>query len=340
MTEPDSSPDTEIVEGAGIDTATQDVTAAESSTAESGGKSLIAEIQAALAPKESPDSKEPDQSSDDEDEAPEQEEGQSEQEDDEAISDEELVRLSKKTRRRVKSLLNVIDGKNGEIDSLRPKAEAFDKVVSQVREAGLEAGEVDWLLTKVGKNLKRNPAEAYQQLTPIYQRLQAMFGDVLPPELDQQVRTGKITRDAAAALVRSQTQAALASQEAERVRKEKAEADEARNTDAHVDRIRSVTTEWEQRQVASDPDWKLKQPEVMEQIEIELGRFAKGTETLTPEKAVEIAEKARKTVDARFARFRPKPAEVKPVAGVASTASAAKPANAVEAAKLALAAMR
>lgn len=340
MTEPDSSPDTEIVEGAGIDTATPDVATAESSTAESGGKSLIAEIQAALAPKESPDSEEPDQSSDDEDEAPEKEEGPAEEEDDEAIPEEELARLNKKTRRRVKRLLGVIEEKNGEVAALRPKAEMLDKMVAQVRDTGLDAGEVDWLLTKVGRNLKRDPAAAYQQLTPVYQRLQAMFGDVLPPDLEQQVKTGRITREAAQAVVRSQTQATIASREAERVRQEQAAAEEARNTEANVDRIRGAATEWEQRQVAADPDWNLKQSEVLEKIEVELGRFARGKDVLTPEIAVDIAEKAKKAVDARYARFKPKPAEVRPVTGVASTASAPKPANAVEAAKLALAAMR
>lgn len=341
MTEPDSSPDTESVEGAEIDTANPDVTSAESSNAETGEESLVAKIQAALAPKESPDSKEPDQPSDDEDETPEQEEeGSSEEEDGEAISDEELVRLSKKTRRRVKRLLSVIDEKNGELAAFKPKAEMLDKVVSQVQDAGLDAGEVDWLITKLGKNLKRNPAEAYQQLTPIYQRLQQMFGDVLSSDLEQQVRTGKITREAAQAIVRNQTQATLASQEAERVRKEKEAADEARNTDAHVDRIRAAATEWEQRQIAADPDWKLKESQVMEQIELELNRHARGGNQITVEKVAEIADKAKKTVDARLKQFAPKPTEVKAVTGVSSSAAQPKPASALDAAKQALAAMR
>lgn len=341
MTEPDSSPDTDIVASAEIDTATQDVTPAESSAADSGGESLVAKIQAALAPKESPDSDEQDQSSEADEEAPEQEEeGTSEEEDDEAISDEELVRLSKKTRRRVKRLLSVIDEKNGELAAIAPKAQAFDQVVAKVRDAGLEAGEVDWLLTTVGGNLKRNPIEAYKALTPIYQRLQTMFGDVLPPDVEQQVKTGRITREAAQALVRSQTQAALSAQEAERVRREQAAAEEARNTDAHVDRIRGAATEWEQRQIAADPDWQQKQPLVMEQIELELNRLNRTGEAITVEKVTAIADKAKKVVDDRVKRLAPKPAEVKPVTGVASSASHPKPANAVEAAKLALAAMR
>lgn len=341
MTEPDSSPDTSIVDGAEIDTATQDANPAESSAADSGGKSLIADIQAALAPKESPDSEKPDQSSDADEDTPEtEEEGTSEEGDDDAISDEELDRLNRKTRRRVKRLLSVIEEKNDELTSIKPKAEAFDKVVSQVRDAGLEAGEVDWLLTKLGKNLKRNPAEAYRQITPIYQRLQSMFGDVLPPDLEQQVKTGRITREAAQAVVRSQTQATLASQEAERVRQEQAAAEEARNTDAQVDRIRAAATEWEQRQIAADPDWKRKGPQVMEQIELELGRFTRGGGKLSVDKVAEIANTAKKMVDDRFKQFVPRPTEVKPVTGVSSSASHAKPTNAVEAAKLALASMR
>ncbi len=340
MTEPDSSPDTTIVESADIDTAAKDVAPAESSAADSGGESLVAKIQAALAPKESPDSEEPDQSSDDEDEAPEQEDGASEEEDDDAISDEELVRLSKKTRRRVKRLLNVIDEKNSELAAVSPKAEAFDKVVSQVREAGLEAGEVDWLLTKLGRNLKRDPIEAYRLLTPIYQRLASIAGDTLPPELDSQVRTGKITREAAQALVLSRSQATLASQEAERLRQERAEAEQARATDVQVDKVRSAGTEWEQRQVAADPDWPLKQPQVMELIELEFGRLAKAGQVLTVETAVKVADAAKKTVDDRMKRLAPKPAEIRPVIGVASSASSPKPVNAVEAAKLALAGMR
>ena len=340
MTEPDSSPDTEIVEGAEIDTATLDVAPAESSAADSGGESLVAKIQAALAPKESPDSDEPDQSSDDEDETPEETGASEEEDDEEAISEEELVRLSKKTRRRVKNLLGVIDSKNSEIAVFQPKAEMLDKMVSQVRDAGLEAGEVDWLLTKLGRNLKRDPEAAYQQLTPIYQRLRAMFGDTLSPDLEQQVKTGRITRDAAQALVRSQTQASLASQEAQRVRQDTAAADEARNTDAYVDRIRSTATEWEQTQAAKDPDWKLKGPLVMEQIELELGRLNRDGGKLTVEKVAEIANKAKKSVDGRFKQFAPKPTEVKPITGVSSSAARAEPGSALEAAKMALAELR
>lgn len=341
MTEPDSSPDADIVENAEIDTANPDVNPAESSNADSGEESLVAKIQAALAPEESPDSDEPDQSSDAEEESPEQEdEGTSEEEDDEEIPDEELVRLNKKTRRRVKRLLSVIDEKNGELAAIKPKAEAFDRVVEQVREAGLEASEVDWLLTKVGKSLKRDPAEAYRQLTPIYQRLQQMFGDVLPPELEQQVKTGQITRQAAQAIVRNQTNAALATQEAERVRKAEEAEDEARNTDAHVDRIRAAATEWEQRQIAADPDWQRKSPLVQEQIELELNRLNRTGGQITVETVAAIADKAKKLVDARFKQFAPKPTEVRPVTGASSPAAQPKPTNAVEAAKLALAAMR
>lgn len=339
MTDPVSSPDTDSVVTAEIDTATQDVKPAETSAAEPGEQSLVAKIQAALAPKETPDSKSKDQSPA-EAEPPEQEEEESEETDDAEIADEDLTRLSKKTFRRVKRLLSVIDDKNAEIETLKPRVEQFDRMVKMVSDTGLSASEVDFLLTGVGQNLKRNPAEAYKQLTPIYQRLQVMFGDVLPPELDQQVRTGKITREAAQAIVRNQTNAALATQEAERVRKAKEAEDTERNTDAHVDRIRTAATEWETSQAKADPDWKHKAPEVMEQIELELNRFAKGNEPLTPEKSIEIANKAKKTVDDRYKRFVPKPTEVRPATEVAATASTPKPATALEAAKLELAKLR
>lgn len=340
MTDPVSSPDTDSVANAEIDTATQDAKPAETSAAETGEQSLVAKIQAALAPKETPDSTSKDQSTAEADPPEQEDEEGAEETDDAEIADEDLTRLSKKTFRRVKRLLSVIGDKNDEIEALKPRVEQFDRMVKMVSDTGLSASEVDFLLTGVRQNLKRNPVEAYRLLTPIYQKLQLAVGDALPPELEQQVKTGRITREAAQSIVRSKTEAAIAAQEADRTRKVKEAEDAERNTDAQVDRIRTAATEWETRHAKADPDWKHKAPEVMEQIELELNRFAKGNEPLTPEKSIEIANKAKKTVDDRYKRFVPKPTEVRPATEVAATASTPKPATALEAAKLELAKLR
>lgn len=341
MTEPASSPETESVETtAAPDTANQDANSAESSNADKGEEvSLLDKVKEALKPKETPDSANPDQKSEEEPDSPDKEdEDEPGESDDEDITDEDLTRLSKKTRKRIKHLLEVTKGQSDEIAELRPKAEQLDKVVGFIADAGLSSDEVDFIF-KFGRNLKRNPAEAYKQITPVIQTLQRMFGDVLPEDLAQQVKTGKITREAAQEIVRSRTNAYLASEEAKRTAEQKAREDEARNNDAHVTRIQAAATEWEQRQEKSDPDWKRKQSDVMDAIELEFNRLARTGEQITVEKAIEIAEKAKKKVDERFKQFAPRPTEVKPITDVSSTTSTPAPKTALEAAKLALAKM-
>jgi hypothetical protein len=341
MTEPASSPDTESVEiTAAPDTANQDVKPADTSAADQGEGDLLSKVRAALNPQETPDSTNPDQKSEDEPDSPdtEEEDEPGETEDLEAIDEEELTRLNKKTRKRVKHLLGTVKTLSEEVETLKPKAEQLDKVVGFISDSGMSSDEVDFLF-KFGRNLKRSPAEAYKQITPVIQTLQRMFGEVLPDDLAQQVKEGKITREAAKAIVVSRTSAHLSSEEAKRVSAEKAKEDEARNNDAHVDRIRSAATEWENRQAKADPDWNRKQPDVMDAIELEFNRLNRAGEQITVEKAVEIAEKAKKKVDERFKQFSPRPTEIKPVTDVTSSPSTPAPKNAVEAAKLALAKM-
>lgn len=341
MTEPESSPDTESVETpAAPDTATQDVKPADTSAADQGEPaSLLDKVKAALKPKENPDSTNPDSSSEDHADSPDtEEEDEPAEPDDEAIDDEELTRLSKKTRKRVKHLLGTIEAKNEELAALKPKAEQLDKVVGFISEAGLSAGEVDHLFA-IGRNLKRDQRKAYEQLKPIFSNLQRMFGDVLPDDLEAQVRQGKITREAAREIVASRTTATLSTQEAERARKQREEEIARRRDDEHVSRIQAAATEWETRQAKTDPSWNAKQADVMDAIELEFNRLARGGEQITVEKAIEIAEKAKKKVDERMKRFAPKPTEARPIANVSSTPSTAKPTTMLEAAKQGLAKM-
>lgn len=337
MTEPASSPDTESVEtSAAPDTATQDVKPADPSPAEGdkAPETLLDKVRAALEPA-APTATNPDPESEESDDDPEEENGESEEPEDE-IDDEELTRLNKKTRRRVKHLLGTIKSKNEEIDSLKPKAEQLDKVVGFISDAGLSAGEVDHLFA-IGRNLKRDPRKAYEQLTPIFANLQRMFGDVLPDDLEQQVKTGKITREAAREVIRSRTEAALSTKEADRVRQQREEDEARRQGDEQVTRIQAAATEWETRQASKDPDWNAKQADVMDAIELEFNRLARNGEQLTVEKAIEIANKAKAKVDEKLKKFMPKPTEAKPLTDVSSTPSTPKPETMLDAARLALA---
>ncbi len=317
--------------------------AAESSPAEKSEKSdkgekgdMLSAVKAALKPKEeSPSSDKADPKS--EPETPEAPKEGEDEDDGEDFTEEEKSQLKAKTRRRFDQLTQNNAEMKATLEAIQPKAEQFEKIVTFVDEAGLAPGEVNSLLD-VGANLKRNPRKAYEQLKPVFETLQKMFGDVLPDDLQAEVNQGRLTPDHAKTVAASRSEAAIAAQNETRLREQQARQQAAQATEAQVNTVKSKVTEWETSKSKTDPDWSLKQPDVMQAIKIALYERGQGGKPLpSAAEAVEIADKALADVNAKFARLAPRRKEVKPITDAASTPSTAKPATALEAARAGLA---
>jgi hypothetical protein len=294
---------------------------------------MLAAVKAALAPKtdKTPKSDEPDPKSEAKTEEPAKEGGEPEAESDE-LTEEELSRLKPKTKKRIDSLLAERAERDREIEHLRPAAEQFDKVVRFVQEAGLVPDEVNQLF-EIGKNLKQDPRKAYDQIKPVFEQLQRMFGDILPDDLQDKVNKGLITAPDAKALAEARTNAAIAEQRANRSSERETQFRQQTVNRELVDEVRAKVSGWEASKEKADPDWKLKQPHVMRAIKVAL--HERGTPPNAAE-AVEIAEKALAEINADFKALVPRKREVKAVTDAASNRSTAKPTTMLEAARAAL----
>jgi hypothetical protein len=315
---------------------------AESSTAEvkDDKGDMLSAVKAALKPKtEKPsDSNEPGSESGEAPAATAEKEGAKEGTDPEDLTEDELAHLRPKTRKRIDNLLRDRAERDRKISEIEPKAEQFEKITGFVQEAGLSKDEVNDGFA-VMRDLKREPYKAYQRLKPIMAQLANMFGEgELPQDLHQDVVTGRITEQRARELVNARSQTTLATTQAE----ENARLDrERRDQEAHTSNVNSVATavtEWERSKEKTDPSWKLKQPRVMEIVEIEIARRQRTNPTYFPTKdeALKFSTDALAKVETEMKAFTPRPRAINPVTDAGSTRSVAKPANAVEAAKLAL----
>jgi hypothetical protein len=351
---PDPSPDDKVEDAPKGEETTTDVkeNPAEPSTADKGKEAepdkgevdklkgepgdMLSAVKAALEPKadKTPKSDEPDPKSEAKTDESKKDEPD---EDSDELTEEELARLKPKTKKRIDNLLAERAERDKTIEQIKPKADQFDRVVDFVRDAGLVPNEVNQLFD-IGKNLKHNPRAAYDQIKPVYEQLQRMFGDVLPDDLQDQVKKGLITAPNAKALAEARTNAAVAEQQATRMRERQEQDRQAAANTQHVGEVRTKVSEWETSKEKADPDWKLKQPHVMRAIENSLLRRAQtGGSPPTAAEAVEIAEKALTDINAEFKALAPRKREVKSPTDAASSRSTAQPASMLEAARAGLA---
>lgn len=331
---PDSSPDAtasavdEVVTTATPQVDNQpgnDSKGADSSPPAQAGSMLDA-VQAALEPKaESPTAPNPDQAAKPDSDAAKAD-GQSE---DTELSDDELKALSWKAQQRFKKLASAAKTKDGEIASLKVKADEHDRIVGAITKAGLEAKELDELVD-LGSALKQNrPREALQILAPIVQALEQVVGKILPADLQEEVRLGYITEQRAQELAEARASEKIERQSRERLQRESDADKQQRDVAERVNSSVSAVEAWEKQQAASDPDWPLKRQEVAEQVELLIGREAQKRRAPyfpTPDESVQLSKDALKTVNDRISRLKPRPAEVRPSANNPGGSPRSKPA--------------
>jgi hypothetical protein len=311
-------------------TVTQDATTPDSSAGKD--ESLLGRVKAALEPKTEGSS--PSQASQD---APPNSYTPSEDDEKEPDSDpteEEKARYHSKTRKQITRLLTQRNTALDEVKSLKPQAEGFQRVTSFLSDAGISGEEAN-LLLEVGKNLKRDPMKALEQLKPYYEALVRMSGDVLPDDLQAAVTKGEIAEPYARQLARARTDAAVSTQRAQVVDAASQQRQRVEHNQAHAGNVSSTISAWESNQAKSDPDWNLKQGRIGELIELDIRRNGYPQ---TAQAAVDLAEKARTAVNTELARFAPRKLAVTPVnPASAARAVAPKPTTAIEAARQALA---
>lgn len=347
---PDSSPEKEFedVKSDKTDATAQEVTKdgqdpAESSPAEDKGAKgdMLSAVKAALEPKaeKTPASDEPGSKSEEDPAKDAKKDGAEAGTESDDLTEDELAQVSKKTRKRIETLVRERTDRDRQIVELQPKAEQFEKITRFVDDAGLSKDEVNQGFA-IMADLKTRPDQAYERLKPIMKQLAAMFGEGdLPDDLQQDVNFGRITEARARELVVARSRSTISNETLQRTEDQQRQQREAADHKANVDDVSNAVSDWERSKEKSDPSWKLKQPRVMELVELEIVRRQRTKPEYFPTKAeaLEFSKAALEKVEKEFKSLAPRPKAINASPDAGSTRSTAAPKTMLEAARVGLA---
>lgn len=307
------------------------------STPDKGEKpSMLDAVKTALKPKpdappasQTPDQKQP--AADDQDKAKDTPEDDADLK--KEPSEEEKKFWSPRTQRRFRKLNADVQARDQLLEQVTPKATEFDKLENFLRERNVSSDNARRSLEIAGL-IQTDPAAAYQALLPTMAALEQAIGHVLPPQLQQRVEAGYLSREDALAMNRAAADAEFNKRRFETQQREFEENQRQQSSQDQLDRsVRSVES-WEKQKAASDPDWHLKHADVRSAIELEVLRKSRKDPSWipTPEEALGVAQEAEKQVTARMKQFIPKPTSLpRENAGGASPRLVAEPESLIEA---------
>jgi|TARA_R100000458_G_scaffold13085_2_gene10924 hypothetical protein len=221
-----------------------------------------------------------------------------------------------------------------ERDAYKQSHEELLGLKNYMTEHGLTSDEVT-LGFDIMKNIKHNPQAALEALAPFIQEMEVQTGVRLSPDIQERFDEGYIDEESARELSQSRSREQLAQQASQRAAAQAQQIQQQQQLDAHANEVSGAVSEWERGWSSNDPDYKLKQPKVMEKIELHL---LKNGAPQTKEDAVQIAEACRKAVDNEFRQLRPQKGNVTPVTGGSSPKSTPEPQTLMEAMQQGLAA--
>lgn len=282
--------------------------------------------------KESSSSEDGSNESDDKSEEGESEGSKEKSDEFEDFSPEERAKLKKSTAERfdkLKNLYHESKEKTKDLETQLEKASVgaanYDGFVGFLNENRISEDEANELFN-IGALMKNDPVKALELITPHYNNLLHITGNVIPDDLQQQVAQGYITKDHALELSRhrasGQTTQAI-SQERQQHQQQQ-EISRQQQTQAS---IQSAIADWEKKWSSSDPDYSTKKDRVLERVELTLVRAARdGKLPQSVNEAVDIANQAKADVEAELKQFQTRK-PVTTVDGGGSSTSMPEPNN-------------
>lgn len=205
--------------------------------------------------------------------------------------------------------------KAAEVDAIR-----YRNIETFLDSNGMTAEEAADML-QVAAMAKTNPVEAWAKIKPWVEQVAIAAGAIVPPDLQQRMQNGELTREAAIeiAKTRAQVQSMQTRQQLQEQQAQRRAAEAAQTA------IITAASSWEADRRAKDPNFDAKMPALEREIAY---LFATEGRPTTPQGVIEQCQRAYQAVNAAFrapapARA-PQPKAVRPVTGgqVAGTAAA------------------
>ena len=248
---------------------------------------------------------------------------------------EEMARYSSKTRDRVKLLLRQRNEAAQEAEALRGEAELVRGVKQYLTE--VDIGKEDFsLLLDLGAALRRGDFKSfYAGVKPYVDLAEEALGIQLPPDVQQLVREGHMTTEAARRYSQERLSRQVAESGAQRTRAIHEQSQTQRQQEDLGNAVRDTVLQWENEVRKVDPDYGHKQnlmKDMLWSVVREMGT------PQNPQHAIQIANEAYRRVNENVARFRPppRPTQANPSSVHRATGVSPEPKNLMEAAMLGL----
>jgi len=181
---------------------------------------------------------------------------------------------------------------------LQPRAEQFDKIDTYLRESQL--GDQDFVRgLEIMRMIKMEPEKALQALDSIRANLGQFLGETLPEDLAEEVNDGILPENRAKELAKTRAQAKTAQEQAQLSQQQAMQREQARM----VAEVQQSVAQWEQAQVASDPDWSKKSMFIEAKVRAEAAIKPPANKL----EAIEMLKRAKSEVDKALGAFVPKP---------------------------------
>ena len=220
------------------------------------------------------------------------------------LTQAEVDSFSPRTRKRIDEFRAQINGLKSQIQPLEAQAQTTQALQTFLKQADI-AKEDFGLVLDLAAAMRRGDFRTFLEgVAPYVKLAQESLGIQLPPDLEQAVKGGHMTQDAARYTAQVRGEQQLAQGQLTRVTQEQTQrthTEAVRNFQASV---AGAVTEWEKGVRRSDPDYARKEPVVQKLLHAVV--HERGPPR-SPAEAVEIAKLAYEQANGMVSRFVPNP---------------------------------
>ena len=212
-------------------------------------------------------------------------------------TEEEMKNYSQKANARIRGLVE-------ERNQAAQKAERVEPILDFLEKNDIPQQDLDVILDLTAR-LRHGDFQGFLTgIGPYVNLAQQYTGQVLPPDLQQQVRQGYVSPEIAKELAQRRAQVQVEQQNVQRTGKQMAQV----QTEQNANSIRTAVGQWEQQIRRSDPDYDLKADVVRRTSQALMQEHGAPK---TPQQALQMAQAAYDEVNGQMTKLRPTPKATK-----------------------------
>lgn len=223
-------------------------------------------------------------------------------------------------RDNLKQQLIQLDTVKQESESYKERADRFDMVSGFVQQNGLQGDEVDagfTIMAAISQATKfgGDPKAALDLIMPYVEHLQGLSGSVIPEDLQKKIDEGYLDEQTAQDISNLRAENLRATQRAEVATQQTKYTQQqtvAQQKEVVRGQILSTVSEWEANWKKADPDFAIKQADVMMLVENLTNKHGQPRNT---EEALYLANFAKGEIDKKFKSILPSRTEMRTVTG-------------------------